>query len=116
MKLKLNKFSAFARAESHLVQKTTHGAIGLVPCTTFRSMCDNVYECDAFHALYAKSGTDHVLAAVTLCGVILALILFGAELREHFSVSHHQEVMGLSPTWSVDEDVVWQTYSFLACR
>ena len=70
---KFNRLSAYARADNHLAQQTSYGAVGvyILPDTS-----DNrVAVCIRLDAL----------CAVTICGVCLAILLFFAEIGRHNS-------------------------------
>lgn len=77
MKLKsFSRLSAYARAESHLVQQTAFGAAGKLLSTL-------VVVTPAFCSPTCLRPDEHGCCAVTLTGVVLAVILFSNELAEY---------------------------------
>ncbi len=77
---KLSSFSAYSRADPRLCQQTVHGAIGA--------------RYGAWLPLCTASGSDARLyiAAVTLAGVALALVLLVAEVKHCLTTQLVQEV------------------------
>ena len=88
---RFSKFSAYARAESHLVQQTSYGAVGEHAAATLSDFCQ-----EKKNMSYTRLLSTCILAsAVTICGCLLALVLFSAELQQHLQPHIEQHVSQL---------------------
>ena len=72
---KFNRLSAYARADSHLVQQTSYGALGKQGMHVTTTLTPTFL-------LYT-----HTHSAVTLSGVCLAILLFFSEVGRYRSAS-----------------------------
>lgn len=105
---KLGRFSAYARAESHLLQHTASGAIGALRWSA--ALCGSVcLQCSIWVIWLEQRASSQTCSgcvcctqvcvvwwpAVTVIGVITALVLFASELREQLTPYVVQKVRGV---------------------